>query len=44
MAVASMLIGCNGHKTEKAEEATTSNDTIAYSDEALLDSVQHQTF
>ncbi len=45
MAVASMLIGCNGHKTEKAEESTpTSNDTIAYSYEALLDSVQYQTF
>ncbi|MEC7263595.1 MAG: glucoamylase family protein [Bacteroidota bacterium] len=45
MAVASMLIGCNGHKTEKAEESTqTSKDTNTYTDEALLDSVQYQTF
>ena len=39
-----MLIGCNGHKTEKAEESTTSNDTITYTDEELMDSVQYQTF
>ncbi len=45
MAVASMLIGCNGHKTKKVEESTTrSNDTITYTDDELMDSVQYQTF
>lgn len=44
LAVASMLIGCNGHKTKKEEASTTSNDTIVYTDEELMDSVQYQTF
>lgn len=39
-----MLIGCNGHKTEKEKESRTSKDTIAYTDEELMDSVQYQTF
>src|SRR5690606_33924155 len=43
MAVASLIIGCNGHKNKKEEESPR-KDTIAYTDEALMDSVQYQTF
>ncbi len=45
MAVASLLIGCNGHKNKKEADLTSkSKDTISYTDEALMDSVQYQTF
>lgn len=45
MAVASLILGCNGHKNKKDGESTDKNrDTIAYTDEALMDSVQYQTF
>ncbi|RIV42237.1 glucoamylase family protein [Flagellimonas pelagia] len=44
LAVASMLIGCNGHKTKKEEASTISNNTIVYTDEELMDSVQYQAF
>lgn len=39
-----MLIGCNGHKTKKEEASTISNNTIVYTDEELMDSVQYQAF
>ena len=45
MAVASLILGCNGHKNKKdGESADKNRDTIAYTDEALMDSVQYQTF
>ncbi|KAB5492102.1 glucoamylase family protein [Flagellimonas hadalis] len=45
MAVASLLIGCNGHKNKKEGDSTSkSEDAISYTDEALMDSVQYQTF
>ncbi|MEE1962693.1 glucoamylase family protein [Allomuricauda taeanensis] len=45
MAVASLIMGCNGHKNKKEGNSTGKvKDTITYTDEALMDSVQYQTF
>ena len=46
LAIATLLVGCNGQKTK--EEVKTSSevngDSLAIADNALLDSVQYQTF
>ncbi|WP_424987324.1 glucoamylase family protein [Flagellimonas alvinocaridis] len=45
LAVASLVMGCNGQKTKKEKSvADNTSATKAYSDEELLDSVQYQTF
>ena len=45
LAVASLLLGCNGQKTKDNKESTEKiQDSIAQLDETLMDSVQHQTF
>ena len=47
LAVVTLLVGCNGQKTkEKSKESISESysDSLAYTDEALLDSVQYQTF
>ena len=45
LAVASLVMGCNGQKSKKDKgSADTTPDKEAYSDEELLDSVQYQTF
>lgn len=45
MAIVSLLVGCNGHfsKKEKSENHQAS-EKVTWSDSALLDSVQKQTF
>ena len=42
LAVASLLLGCNGQK--KQETKTTQTKKVVLSDEQLLDSIQYQTF
>ena len=42
LAVASLLLGCNGQK--KQETKTTQTKKVELSDEQLLDSIQYQTF
>lgn len=45
MAIASLLVGCNGHYSKKkASESITNDIAISDDDKALLDSVQRQTF
>lgn len=45
MAVASLVMGCNGQKTKKDKSvADNTSATKVYTDEELLDSVQYQTF
>lgn len=46
VAVASLLAGCNGHKTveDTPKESATNTTKVAHSDAALLDTIQRQTF
>ncbi|MEW2921665.1 glucoamylase family protein [Muricauda sp. ANG21] len=45
LAVASLVMGCNGQKTKKDKSvADNTSATKVYTDEELLDSVQYQTF
>ncbi len=45
LAVASLVIGCNGQKTKKDKSVADNTPAKkAYTDEELLDSVQYQTF
>jgi len=45
LAVASLLLGCNGQKNDKKKEvAALDKKEVAYADDTLLDTVQYQTF
>jgi hypothetical protein len=44
MAVASLLLGCNGHNSSGKSGNTTKEDTTQQADSILLDSLQKQTF
>lgn len=44
MAVASLLVGCNGHSSKKKSSENTSDTSVVVNNEALLDTVQKQTF
>ena len=46
LAIAALLIGCNGQKTKEEAKKTSeiNTDSLANADKALLDSVQYQTF
>ena len=44
MAVASLLLGCNGHNSSGKSGNTTKEDTTQQADSILLDSLQRQTF
>ncbi len=44
MAIASILVGCNGHSSKKEKKLTALDATTKVSEESLLDSVQKQTF
>ena len=44
MAVASLLVSCNGHSSKKKSSENTSDTSVVANNEALLDTVQKQTF
>ena len=44
MAIASILVGCNGHSSKKEKKLTALGSTTKVTEESLLDSVQKQTF
>lgn len=45
MAVAILLVGCNGHNAKKSEKTTQKTvENIVFSDEEFMDSIQFQTF
>lgn len=44
MAVASLLVGCNGHSSKKRTSAIIAKASDSLKDDALLDKVQRQTF
>ena len=46
LAIATLIIGCNGQKTKERSQSETRihGDSLALADEVMLDTLQYQTF